>query len=298
LPRKQRIDYGRIAMATSANAEATAAWDGPLFERFVQYRHLIVGGLANHGEKALALYPPPRGAVALDIGCGFGDTTERIAQLAGPDGHAHGVDVAPRFIEAANSEVTAANTSFSVNDVQFDDLGGPYDYVFSRFGVMFFDNPGAAMRNIRRHMAAGGHLVAVVWRIREDNAWMYEAQQVVEGMIGRPEEYDQPTCGPGPFSMAGADTTSGILIGAGFSEISLTRCDMPILIGRDVEEAIDLMMALGPAGEMVRLWGDRQAHRHDEIRAALADAFGKLTTDRGVEGMASTWIVSAISPAS
>jgi SAM-dependent methyltransferase len=281
-------------MATNANAEATEAWDGPLFDRFVEFRHLIIDGLANHGEKALALYPPPTGANVLDVGCGFGDTTERIAGLIGAEGHAHGVDVAPRFIEAANSEVKAENASFSVQDVQIDDLGGPYDYVFSRFGVMFFDNPGAAMRNIHKSMAPGARLVAVVWRIREENPWMYEAQQVVEGMIGRPEEYDQPTCGPGPFSMAGADTTSGILLGAGFSDVTLTRCDRPILIGRDVDEAIDLMMALGPAGEMVRLWGDRQAHRHDEIRAALTTTFERLRTDRGVEGMASTWIVSAI----
>ena len=281
-------------MATNANAEAMEAWDGPLFDRFVQYRHLIIDGLANHGEKALALYPPPTGANALDVGCGFGDTTERIAGLIGATGHAHGVDVAPRFIEAASSEVKAENTSFSVADVQIDELGGPYDYVFSRFGVMFFDNPGAAMRNIRKVMAPGARLVAVVWRIREENPWMYEAQQVVEGLIGRPDEYDQPTCGPGPFSMAGADTTSGILLGAGFSDITLTRCDQPILIGRDVSEAIDLMMALGPAGEMVRLWGDRQAHRHDEIRAALTTTLERLQTDEGVKGMASTWIVSGI----
>ena len=282
-------------MATNANAEATEAWDGPLFDRFVEFRHLIIDGLANHGEKALQLYPPPAGANALDVGCGFGDTTERIAGMIGPAGHAHGVDVAPRFIEAANAEVNAENASFSVQDVQIDDLGGPYDYVFSRFGVMFFDNPGAAMRNIRKSMAPGGRLVAVVWRIREENPWMYEAQQVVEGLIGRPDEFDEPRCGPGPFSMAGADTTSGILLGAGFSDVTLTRCDQPILIGRDVNEAIDLMMALGPAGEMVRLWGDRQAHRHDEIRAALTATLERLQTDRGVEGMASTWIVSGIS---
>jgi ubiquinone/menaquinone biosynthesis C-methylase UbiE len=285
-------------MTTNANAEATQAWDGPLFERFVEFRDIIVGGLARHGEKALALYPPPPGANALDLGCGFGDTTQRIGGLIGAQGHAHGVDVAPRFIESAKQEFPAANVSFSVADVQVDDLGGPYDYVFSRFGVMFFDNPGAAMCNIRRSMAPGGRLVAVVWRIREDNPWLYEAQQIVEGIIGRPEEYDEPTCGPGPFSMSGADTTSGILTGAGFAEISLTRCDLPILIGRDVPQAIDMVMAIGPAGEMVRLWGDRKADKHDEIRQALEAGLSKLQTDAGVEGMASTWIVSAISPAS
>src|SRR3954451_5183579 len=253
-------------MAANANAEATQAWDGPLFERFVQYRDIIVTGLANHGEKALALYPPPTGGHVLDVGCGFGDTTERIAELIGPDGHARGVDVAPRFIETANDEVKAENASFAVADIQFDDLGGPYDYVFSRFGIMFFDNPGAAMRNIRKSMSPGGRLVGVVWRIREDNPWLYDAQQIVEGLIGRPDDYDEPTCGPGPFSMSGADTTSGILVGAGFDDVSLTRVDIPILIGRDPDEAVDMVMALGPAGELVRLWGDRMADRHEEIR--------------------------------
>src|SRR3954468_1044998 len=283
-------------MATSANAEATAAWDGPLFARFVEYRPIVTPGLSSHGEKALSLYPPPVGASVLDVGCGFGDATERTAGPIGSTGHAHGVDVAPRFIESCKADVKASNASFSVADVQFDDLGGPYDYVFSRFGVMFFENPGAAMRNIRRSMAPGARLVAVVWRIREDNPWMYEAQQIVERLIGRPDEYDEPTCGPGPFSMAGADTTSGILVGAGFTDVSLTRCDKPILIGHDVDQAIDLMMALGPAGEMVRLWGDRQAHRHEEIRSALQEGLAKLETGNGVEGMASTWIVSAVSP--
>jgi ubiquinone/menaquinone biosynthesis C-methylase UbiE len=281
----------------SANTEATQAWDGPLYDRFVQFRDVIVGGLANHGERALELHPPPRGANALDVGCGFGDTTERIADAVGLEGHAHGVDVAPRFIETARSEVAGPNVSFAVADVQVDDLGGPYDYVFSRFGVMFFDNPGAAMRNIRRTMAPGGRLVVVVWRIREENPWMYEAQQIVERMIGRPDDYDEPTCGPGPFSMAGADTTSGILVGAGFADVTLTRCDLPILIGHDVDQAIDLMMALGPAGEMVRLWGERKADQHDEIRAALTTGLSKLETERGIEAMASTWIVSAVSPA-
>ena len=283
-------------MAANANAEATQAWDGPLFERFVQYRHIIVAGLAKHGEKAFELHPPPVGASVLDVGCGFGDTTERLAEMVGPAGSAHGVDVAPRFIQAANEEVKAANASFAVRDIQFDDLGGPYDYVFSRMGVMFCDNPGAAMRNIRRTMNPGGQINFVVWRIREDNPWMYEAQLVVEKLIGRPAEYDEPTCGPGPFSMAGADTTSGILVGAGFTDVTLTRADIPILIGRDVDEAVEMVMALGPAGEMVRLWGDRVADRHGEIRAALYEQLSKLQTDDGVEGMASTWIVSAVSP--
>lgn len=282
-----------MSTEVSANAEATAAWDGPLFDRWVEYRHIFVAGLARHGEKAFALHPPPPGGRAIDLGCGLGDTTERLAELVGATGHAHGVDVSPRFVEAAARAVDAPNTSFAVADVQFDDLGGPYDYAFSRMGVMFFDNPGAAMRNVRRCMVPGGRLVVVVWRVREDNEWIHAAQLIVEDLIGRPDDYDEPTCGPGPFSMAGADTTSGILVGAGFQDVTLTRCDMPLLMGHDLDEAVDVMMAVGPAGEIVRLWGERMAHRHDEIRATLRAGLARFQTDEGVIGAASTWIVSA-----
>lgn len=285
-----------MAIDAQPNVEQTAAWDGPLFERMARFRYVIVNGPRPHSDKALAMYPPPADGNVLDVGCGFGDVTELIAELVGPSGHAHGVDVSPRFIEACRADVQAPNASFEIGDIQFDDLGGPYDYVFSRFGVMFCDNPGAAMRNIRRSMAPGARLVVLVWRIREDNEWMYGAQRLVERMLGRPERYDDPTCGPGPFSMAGADTTSGILVGAGFTDVTLTRSDIPLLIGRDVDEALDLIMALGPAGEIIRLWGDRMADRHDEVRDALRSHLAAMQTDSGVKGMASTWIVSAISP--
>jgi SAM-dependent methyltransferase len=173
------------------------------------------------------------------------------------------------------------------------DLGGPYDAAFSRFGTMFFDNPVVALRNVRRALAPGGRLVMVVWRRREDNDWLYRAQTIVEGIVERPEEYDEPTCGPGPFSMAGADTTTDVLIHAGYTEIALQRCDIPIAIGADVDEAMDLVMALGPAGEILRLAGDRAAHLHDVVRAALREGLAEFDGPDGLRARASTWIVSA-----
>jgi hypothetical protein len=181
--------------------------------------------------------------------------------------------------------------------VQLDALGGPYDLAFSRFGTMFFASPVAALRNVRASLVPGGRLVMVVWRRREDNDWIYRAQTITEQIVQRPEEYDEPTCGPGPFSMAGADTTSDILIGAGYEDISLRRCDLPILVGHDVEEALALVMALGPAGEILRLAGDRAAHLHDDVRAALRAGLADYVTDEGVVAPASTWIVSATAPA-
>jgi hypothetical protein len=154
----------------------------------------------------------------------------------------------------------------------------------------------AALRRVREALLPGGKLVMVVWRAREDNAWLYRAQQITEKFVTKPEEYDEPTCGPGPFSMANADTTSGILISAGFDEITLTRCDLAIKCGKDVDEAVELTMDLGPAGEILRLQGERAAHLHEPIREAIRKAMAEFAGPEGVMAPGSTWIVSARSP--
>jgi ubiquinone/menaquinone biosynthesis C-methylase UbiE len=277
---------------TSANSEAIAAWDGPLYDRFVRFRHIVTTGLGAHGEEALRLYPPRPGDRVLDVGCGFGDTTQRIGELVGDAGEAVGVDAAERFIETARAETEMPNVRFMVGDVQTMSFEHQYEMAFSRMGTMFFANPVAALRNVRSALVPGGKLVMVVWRRREDNAWLYRAQQIVEGIVQRPEEYDDPTCGPGPFSLAGADTTSDILQHAGFSDVTLHRCDIAILVGSDVEEAIDLVTSMGPAGEILRLLGDRAKHLHGQIHEALREGLSEFVTPEGVMASASTWIVS------
>jgi len=282
-----------------ANAEATAAWDGPLYDRFVRFRDIVTGGLAAHGHEALRVCSPHPGQRVLDIGCGFGDTTQEIATLVRPGGEAVGVDVAPRFVATARREAAEAgvgNVRFEAADVQTDPLDGPFDMAFSRFGTMFFAGPVPALRNVRGALAPGGRLVMVVWRRRIDNEWLYRAQTIVEDIVSRPEEYDEPTCGPGPFSMADADTTTEILVHAGFEDVALRRCDIPILIGRDLDEAVDFVTALGPAGEILRLLGDRAADVHDQIRTALQVGLGEFAGEGGVRAPASTWIVTATAP--
>ncbi len=280
-----------------ANDEAIRAWDGPLYERFVRFREIVTTGLGAHGEEALRLHPPTPGTRVLDVGCGFGDTTQRIAGIVGSGGEAVGVDAAPRFIEDAireAREANVANARFVVADVQETLCGEErFDMAFSRFGTMFFANPVAALRNVRAALLPGGDLVMVVWRQRIDNDWMYRAQTIVEGIVARPEEYDEPTCGPGPFSMANADTTSDILTHAGFTDIALHRCDIPIVIGKDLEEARELVMALGPAGEILRLAGDRAAHLHGQVEAALREGLAEFAAEGELRAPASTWIVTA-----
>ncbi len=63
---------GEVIRAVEDNVEATEAWNGPLFDVWIEYRDIVAEGLRNHGEAALAADPPGTGDRALDIGCGLG----------------------------------------------------------------------------------------------------------------------------------------------------------------------------------------------------------------------------------
>lgn len=289
-----------MAQVLAENLESQEAWNGVLFERFVKFRHLVVDGIVHHGNEAMRICPPSPGARVLDIGCGFGDASQQLAALVGPSGSVLGVDIAPRFVEAAQSEAAHArveNVRFELHDVQATRFNETFDYAFSRFGTMFFDNPVPALRNVREAMSPGGRLCIVVWRRRFDNPWVYEAEKVVKPLLDEPKETDEPRCGPGPFSMADADTTSGQLKGAGFADISLRRFDNPLRVGGSLDEAIEMNMAIGPAAEAVRLAGDQAEHMRPHLEGLLRDALKPFLTDDGVVAQSSAWIVTARAPA-
>ena len=272
-----------------------------LFDRFVEYRDLIVEGLRAHGDAAMLLYPPEPGDRVIDIGCGFGDTTQQLAGLVGPDGQAVGVDVAEPFIRASIAEAAEAgveNVEFFAADVQVGDLQGPYDYAFSRMGLMFFANPVQALRNIRGSLRPGGRLVGAVWRRKLDNEWLHRAEQVTEQYLEEPEEPEDVRCGPGPFSMANADTVSEQLQIAGFERPTFTRCDLPIKIGNDLDHAVAFNMALGPAAELLRICPAEEVDRlRPKVERDIRDVLADYVEDDGlVLGPASTWIVTATVP--
>jgi SAM-dependent methyltransferase len=285
------------------NNEATEAWNTVLFDRFHEYRHIFVGALTLFSDDALALEPPSMGDRVVDLGCGFGDTAQQLARIVGPQGSVTGMDAAERFIRQAEEEAETAgveNIEFRVADVQAEVPGGPYDYAFGRMGTMFFANPVAAMRNVLEALEPGGKLCMIVWRRKLDNPFMYRSEEIVDKYVAPPdpEESDALTCGPGPFSMANADTTSGVLCAAGFEQIALRRVDVSIEYGSDADEAVDAAFALGPAAETMRLAGASAEELRPLIAAdirAMAEDYKRQ--DGVIAAPGSAWVVTARRPA-
>jgi ubiquinone/menaquinone biosynthesis C-methylase UbiE len=286
---------------SDSNSIIVEAWNTVLFTKFCRFRHLLVDGLSQHSDAAFERCTYPAGARVLDVGCGFGDSTLRIARQVGPTGEAVGVDCAENFVRAAETlarKEGVDNARFFIGDAQWGELRGPYDHAFARFGTMFFEMPGAAMRNVRKALKPGGTFTQIVWRRREENPWLHEAELRVKQIVPvvSHEETDQVHCGPGPFSMAGPDMVSTMLRGAGFERIAFERFDCDICIGRDMTDAIEFAMALGPAGEIIRLAGAEGEKRKPQVVAALGEALAPYARADGVWAPSSTWFVSATSP--
>jgi ubiquinone/menaquinone biosynthesis C-methylase UbiE len=285
----------------SENDVVVEAWNTVLFDKFVRFKHILIAGLAAHSDELLSRSQFRPGDRVLDVGCGFGDSTLKIARAVGPRGEAVGVDCAERFVQCSEQEAAESavrNATFFTADVQGDDLRGPYDHAFARFGTMFFMLPGLAMRNIRSALKPGGIFHQIVWRRREDNPWLHEAELRVREIVPviSHEDTDQVHCGPGPFSMSGPDMVSAMLKSAGFAGITFERFDADICIGSDLDDAVEFAMALGPAGEIMRLAGDEGERLKPQVTAALRETLSAYARKDGVWAPSSTWFITARNP--
>lgn len=286
-----------------SNDVVIEAWNTVLFKKFSRFKYLFIEGYAAISDEVFKRHRLPAGAHVLDVGCGFGDCTLQIAKSVGESGLATGVDCASNFIEECKQSAAkegVKNIRFLVADVEADDLGGPYDQAFARFGTMFFNLPGLAMKNIRSSLKPGGKFTQVVWRKREANPWLHEAELCVRGIVPviSHEDTNAVHCGPGPFSMAGPDMVSDMLKAVGFEKIQFERFDTDICIGRNIEEATQFALEIGPAGEIIRLAEAEGERLKGEVIIALQDVIGKFSKreDGSIWAPSSAWFVTAYNP--
>jgi SAM-dependent methyltransferase len=169
---------------------------------------------------ALVVQPGER---VLDIGCGPGTTAIELAARVGPDGEVVGVDLSPEMAAAASRRAAAAgisNVRFVAADAQTTALGRSFDAAFSRFGVMFFLDPGAAFANIARALRPGGRIAWAIWGPVHDNPWLSVPVAAAAAVL-QVEVADAGADRPGPFFLADRERVSGLLREAGFSDVAI-----------------------------------------------------------------------------
>ncbi|MCZ6628457.1 MAG: class I SAM-dependent methyltransferase [SAR324 cluster bacterium] len=266
--------------------------------KFIRYRHILVDGLLHHSAQIFPTLEVREGDRVADVGCGFGDTAIQLAQRVGPEGSVLGIDCCEAFLAIARDDAAARgvnNVTFVEGDAQSYPFEAIHDFCFSRFGTMFFENPVAGLKNMRRALKPGGMMTAIVWRPIGDNPWLGLPKEIVLRFLPPPGD-DADTCGPGPFSMADQEMVTKQYEIAGYTDIRFDRVDAPVVVGRTPDDAVAFQIALGPAGEVFREAGDEAVRKQDEIEAALNSELKKYETPDGIVLDSSSWVISARNP--
>lgn len=100
------------------------------------------------------------GQNGLDAGCGGGDVTRELARRVGPSGHVTGVDLDETKLAICREESAAlGNIEFRAARIGDDRIGGPFDFVYSRFLLTHLTDPAAVVREFHRQSKPGGLLI-------------------------------------------------------------------------------------------------------------------------------------------
>ncbi|WP_294337695.1 class I SAM-dependent methyltransferase [uncultured Sphingomonas sp.] len=272
--------------------------------------------LSRHLDAAILAAAPDGPFRALDIGCGAGGTSLALATTR-TDATIIGVDLSTSLVDVANDRLIRAvlsrgripgaicgssdapwdrpapehggavgNVTFLAGDaLDLATVHAPFDLLYSRHGVMFFDDPVAAFATLRHAAVPGARLIFSCFRNWSANAF---ATAPAEALGLSP-----PGSGPGPFAFADRDRVAGILAGAGWRDAHATPVAFAYRAGGGTDplgDALEMLQRIGPAAAALRGMadGDRGA-AIDRLRGVI----DRYRTTDAVDFPAAAWIWSA-----
>lgn len=183
-------------MAESHALKSKVLFPGVFSRHALEYDRRLEQVMA-HGEalgrlRVLELVGARPGMRILDLACGPGTLTRRLAAQVSPGGEVVGVDLAPGMIERARSARTP-HARFEVMDIEqlsFPDAS--FDGATCGHGLQFAPDLPAALREARRVLRPGARLAASVpIDATRDRVWSLLDEVVDRRLAPRPEAVDQ-----------------------------------------------------------------------------------------------------------
>lgn len=274
-----------------ANASEIAYWNESAGTRWATLQGQIDAAFAPITAAALVHAAPLAAEAVLDVGCGCGATLLGLSRDVGIGGRVVGVDVSQPMLAVAASrvrEAELANVELVLADAATHAFGdATFDLAFSRFGVMFFDDPIAALANIRRSLRPNGRVAFACWRSLGENPWFRIPRDAVLPFVPAPVAPDPEA--PGPLAFADPDRIRRILNSAGYRDVRIDPFDPHLPLGTRAR-AVDFLLQIGPAS---RLLDGVDAATHAAAARRLEEALSAHETSGTITLGAGTWLVRA-----
>jgi SAM-dependent methyltransferase len=268
-------------------------WSGKGGDIWVERQNAMDTMLSPLGEAALNKLNLNEGENVLDIGCGCGHTTLNIAKRISPDGQVTGLDISEPMLKRAKesaNEMSISNASFNCVDVQTDDIGEEvYSAAFSRFGVMFFEDPVAAFCNINKSLITGASLSFVCWQSPALNPWQSLFIEAVKKYVDLPSP---PPRSPSPFAFMESEYVTSILEENDFQNIKIEghEAEVNMFSGRSLSDSVKDYISINPV--VSGMLKDSTEQEKTEIINSAIEAFSPYYSAKGLMFPSATWLVT------
>ena len=215
----------------------------------------------------------------LDIGCGGGITSFEASKLAGRDGYVLGADISEILLNLAKKNFSnIKNLEFQYCDVQnYNFENNFFNKVISRFGVMFFENPIVAFKNIYNSIQDDGSLHFVCWTNVLENEFFTAAANIIIKHLNR--EFPKVTRAPGPFAFSETKYVKQILNASGFEDIKVNKVYTSLSTNDDAEKDGELLFNIGLAGKILS-----EENLSEQELANIKDKIIEMSQNRRVNG--------------
>lgn len=158
------------------------------------------------------------GQRVLDVACGTGALTVAVAERVAPRGAVLGLDANPEMLEVARRK----QGSIEWRDGRAESLpfaDASFDAVVSQFGLMFFDDRVAALREMQRVLRPGGHLAVAVCDALEHSPGYAALAALLERLFGSTIADSFRA----PFVLGDAEVLRALCTEAGIAEPSVDQ---------------------------------------------------------------------------
>jgi SAM-dependent methyltransferase len=279
------------------NADQAEYWNSESGHRWIACQEALDQRFVPLTELLMARAGVRSGECVVDVGCGTGATTLQLAGAVGAYGSVLAVDISDPLLAVARRRLMQrghANVRIVLGDAQIHRFErASYDLVISRFGVMFFEDPVGAFRNLLGALRPGGRLAFVCWGPLEDNPWFALPLEVGIEKLGPPEP--RPRRAPGPLALSEPDYIDEILNAAGFAGVQIDGVDTRLPGAASAREEAELASQVGPLARLLKERGADAGVRELLIGELAARMTPYLTAD-GMRLPARLHLVTAAAP--
>ena len=274
-------------------------WNGKAGKKWASLANNQDTLLGKLGEATMDAAGVSNGQSVLDIGCGSGGSTFELSRRIGSDGTVWGVDISKPMLDIGITRLKShdfRNIMFSEADVTtFDFTNHSFDIAFSRFGVMFFEDPVASFSSIANSLKSKGRLAFCCWRSLSKNEWFELPLNVGLKYCDQPNQVDPMDAAglsytPGPMAFKDQDRIDKFLCESGFSTISIKDHKSTLVVGSTPAIAANNLTSVGPLSRLMQNTDDHiKASIQTELRQQLMHHF----TSKGVTLKSNVWIITA-----